>query len=274
MIAIDLWSVMSKIPYNFETPVPRYFRDNGWFESEHMFKYVTWAFSRCQTISHKIFICGREITLQPYEFISGRLSSPKECFLTENILRNQQKLLCEGGLLKKSTNSLTNQFTAYIWLTECFIEHDNQRNNQRLTNDQPTINHKDRSISSLQEDIRKKEDAQPAAPLRTKNDLLTFNFESLSFEGISLEDRKAWMAIYPNLSLDLEITKATEWLKSNPSRNNKKLWRKFLTGWFSRANDYAENKKAFKANFPQASGERRTKNFDGSLMKSKAEERF
>lgn len=133
---------MSKIPYFFETPVPKYFRENGWFDNENTWKYVTWAFSKCQTQSHKTVIEGKEITLAPYEFISGRLSSPKECFLTENTFRNQQKVLLKAGFLKKTPNSKTNHYTCYIWVTERFNKNDNQQNNQPRTNHAPTINHK------------------------------------------------------------------------------------------------------------------------------------
>jgi hypothetical protein len=132
---------VSKIPYFFETPVPKYFRENGWFDSEHTFKFVTWAFSRCSTQSHKKVINNKEITLQPYEFIAGRLTSPKECFLSENIFRNQLISMQKAGLLKKSTNSLTNKYTCYIWVTDRFLKNDNQQNNQQITNRQPTDNH-------------------------------------------------------------------------------------------------------------------------------------
>lgn len=274
MSSTVLWCAMSKIPYNFETPIPRYFRQNGWFENEHMFKFISWAFTRCQTISHKEVKYGREILLQPYEFIAGRLSSPKECFLSENIFRQQINQLVGGGMLVKTTNSLTNKYTCYIWMTERFSEFDNQQNNQQITNRSPTDHHEDRSISSFHEDIQKQEDAQPATPLHKKSDLLTFNFEIWQFEGITPEDRKAWMTMYPHLVLDLEITKATEWIKANPSKSNKKLWRKFLTGWFGRTNDKLENKKAYKSNFPQAGVDRRTRNMDGTPMTSKAEGLF
>jgi hypothetical protein len=153
-----LWGAMSEIPYYFETPVPKYFRESGWFECEHMYKFVTWAFSKCQSIPHKIVIQGKEITLQPFEFISGRLSSPKECFLTENILRNQQFKLQKAGLLKKTTNSLTNHYSCYIWVTERFCKINNQQNNQRATNRQPTDHHKSR-----REKIRYQED-HPSIP--------------------------------------------------------------------------------------------------------------
>jgi len=151
---------MSEIPYFFETPVPKYFRENGWFDSEHMFKYVIWAFSRCRSQPHKVVIEGREITLAPFEFISGRLTSSKECFLTENIFRNQQKIMLKAGLLKKSTNSLTNHFTCYIWVTERFYKINNQPNNQPLTNHQPTINHKE---DIKKEDIRRNQPQTPSS---------------------------------------------------------------------------------------------------------------
>lgn len=147
---------MSEIPYYFETPVPKYFRENGWFDNEHMFKFVTWAFSKCQTKAHKIVLENREITLAPYEFVAGRLKSPAECFLSENIFRNQQKALISAGLLKKTTNSLTNHYTCYVWVTERFCKINNQQNNQPSTNHQPTINHK-----SEDKKIRNKKDHHP-----------------------------------------------------------------------------------------------------------------
>ena len=133
---------VSKIPYFFETPVPKYFREAGWFKNENTWKYVTWAFSKCQTQPHAVVIEGRELTLAPYEFISGRLSSPKECYLTENIFRNQQKMLVNAGFLKKTTNSKTNHYSCYVWVTERFNKNDNQQNNQPRTNHAPTVNHK------------------------------------------------------------------------------------------------------------------------------------
>jgi hypothetical protein len=137
---------MAKIPYYFETPIPTYFRENGFFECEHMFKFVMWAFSRCQTIPHTERKFGREIHLAAYEFIAGRLSSPKECFLSENVFRNQINQLLKAGLLIKSTNSITNKYTCYVWVVERFTTQNtnsnNQQNNQQITNRQPTDNHK------------------------------------------------------------------------------------------------------------------------------------
>lgn len=84
----------------------------------------------------------------------------------------------------------------------------------------------------------------PDKPASKPKDALTFSFEKFKFEGITLDDRANWKLAYPSINLDQEIAKAEIWLKSNPSRNAKKLWRKYLTGWFSRAEDRCFNKAA------------------------------
>jgi hypothetical protein len=92
--------------------------------------------------------------------------------------------------------------------------------------------------------------------------------------GISEKDMLDWKSIFPHLDLQIEITKATNWLKSNPSKSDKKLWRKFLTGWLQRANDAIENKKAYRAIGTSNSQDRRTKNKDGTPIHSTAEGLF
>lgn len=223
-------SSVSKIPYFFETPVPKYFRETGWFKNEHTWKYVTWAFSKCQTQSHIEVIEGKEIILAPYEFISGRLTSPKECYLTENIFRNQQKMLVNAGFLKKTTNSKTNHYSCYIWVTDRFLKTDNQRNNQPITNHAPTINHK-----SEDKKIRIKED-HPSIP--------SFSFEGLIDDSFSKNEEK--IHIYKNvyltkLELDecVKIKRSIEEVKDciqkivdNPKRNTEiKDWVNTLKVW-------------------------------------------
>jgi hypothetical protein len=132
---------MSELPYYFITPVPKYFIETGWFQNENTYKFVTWAFSVCSTKTHKIVHDGREITLAPFEFIAGRNSSSQACFLTIAEFRNQLNLMLKAGLLKKSTNSVTNRFTCYIWSTDRFSRSSNQLNDQLSTNSQPTLNH-------------------------------------------------------------------------------------------------------------------------------------
>lgn len=183
--------IMSKIPYSFETPVPKYFRENGWFKNENTFKFVTWAFSKCSNQTHIVVMNNKEIILEPYEFVAGRLTSPGECFLTENIFRNQLISMQKAGLLKKSTNSLTNHYTCYIWVTERFYKNNNQQNNQPTTNRQPTDHH-----NQSDKKIIFKED-HPSIPSFEKN-----GSDELIDSSFSKKTKKQGMHIftgkYPN----------------------------------------------------------------------------
>ena len=42
---------------------------------------------------------------------------------------------------------------------------------------------------------------------------------------------------YPHIDVGYEMDKMHQWLLSNPSKNNKKQWRRFVTSWLGRAND-------------------------------------
>lgn len=121
------------------------------------------------------------------------------------------------------------------------------------------------------------ESAQSAAPPRTRKknqDLLSFDFDSWKFTGITEADLDAWKNMYPHVSLEVEILKAAQWLRNNPSKAKKSLWRKYLTGWLGRANDTIENKKAYKDASKITLQDKRTKNMDGTPIESRAEGMF
>lgn len=139
---------------------------------------------------------------------------------------------------------------------------------QRLGNDKLRKNKKD-----ISNDISNKEEAQPAAQLRSK-DSLSFNFQTWKFEGISEDDMANWKIAYPHVELQAEIIKATEWLKSHPNKSNKSLWRKFLTGWFERANDSIENKKAYRRASGTNAQDRSTRDINGNPVPNAYEGKF
>ena len=212
---------MSKIPYFFETPTPKYFRENGWFENENMYKFVNWAFARCQSIHHKEVVYGREITLSPFEFIAGRLTSPKECFLSENIFRNQINQLITAGILVKTPNSLTNKYTCYRWVTERFQINNNQQKNQQITNRQPTDNHKERI-----ENIRIKETTTTPLPPKvvetSESEIVVVSFSDKNkFEQkpSKLEEPKQYRPAVVNLFEEMEKSFAERKLEKQPTKN-------------------------------------------------------
>jgi phage replication O-like protein O len=56
------------------------------------------------------------------------------------------------------------------------------------------------------------------------------------FVGVPHEDMARWRETYPAVNIELEIRRAAEWLRSNPSKM-KSNYRRFLTNWFSRTQD-------------------------------------
>jgi len=55
--------------------------------------------------------------------------------------------------------------------------------------------------------------------------------------GITDADRDAWLVAYPAAGTTVELAKASEWLRSNPTKAKRTNWRKFVTGWLSRCQD-------------------------------------
>jgi hypothetical protein len=143
------------IPFNF-TAIPKFFLKNGCLEPKKdgaHFKTLFLLhvlFSRCQSKPHSKYHNQRLIHFQPWEFLCGRQEVAEKTGLTENEVRNQLKRWENQGLLKKSTNGVTNQYTCYTWSTEVFCENSNQRGNQQVTNAQPTGNHKVEEVEKVE----------------------------------------------------------------------------------------------------------------------------
>ena len=92
------------------------------------------------------------------------------------------------------------------------------------------------------------EDSQPAAPVvatsdppkrrkRSQHHNAVRWSDSAGWEGISPEDKKTWAEAYPACVLDIELVRASEWLKANPTRAHKSNWRRFLVSWLTRSQD-------------------------------------
>lgn len=92
------------------------------------------------------------------------------------------------------------------------------------------------------------EDIQPAArvvatsvpPRRRKrsphHEHVTWSMDR-GWSGITPADRAAWCEAFPAVTLDVELVRATEWLKANPTRAKKSNWRRFLLSWLTRSQD-------------------------------------
>lgn len=94
-------------------------------------------------------------------------------------------------------------------------------------------------------DKKEQHKARSSASPTAKQKDFYFDHEEKKFVGITDQDVKEWRETYTFIDLHAETLKAKNWLLSNPSKAKKQLWRKFLTGWFNRSNESAQNKKAY-----------------------------
>ena len=89
--------------------------------------------------------------------------------------------------------------------------------------------------------------AKPSLPKRkiaaTRNDRgpsRTVKIEwspEVGWSRISDADRERWKKAYPACDIDRQLAAMREWLLGNPTRAHKKLWRRFITNWMSRAQE-------------------------------------
>lgn len=143
-------------------------------------------------------------------------------------------------------------------------ETDKQGSAKRATSNVP--NGQPHIYKELNKEPHKENIAQTAEAASQEDDF-HFSKDSKKFENITQLDLNDWSIAYPYIDIRRQIAAAEQWLRSNKSRANKKLWRKFLTGWLSRANDREENRKAYQSQTAQGS-DRRTKNIDGTPINS------
>jgi hypothetical protein len=135
---------MLQIPYFFDMPPPKYFRENGWFKNINMMIFIHWAFARCSQNKRQIYHINQIVDLDPYEFIFGRSTCSLETGLTENEVRGCTHQLTHHRnyeILKKVTGKSTSKFTVYKWSTELFCKNNHQQNNPSSTSKSPASHH-------------------------------------------------------------------------------------------------------------------------------------
>lgn len=229
---------MSKIPYQFDTPIPSYFRKNGWFKPDKRGLYlknlifIQWCFSRCSTVARKEWHDCKELNLEPYEFICGREKCAEETGLTDNEVRHRLNVLQKQGFLKKTTNSATNRYTCYKWVTERFLENDHQLENQQTTNRPPTdhqLNH-----HNLEYRSKNKEKKTTSSKRKEAAELISFDRSLEGFVNITDHHKQEWQNLFPGVEIERELLKMKSWLldPTNPRRDGNQ---KFIKNWLEKA---------------------------------------
>ena len=77
---------------------------------------------------------------------------------------------------------------------------------------------------------------------------ITFNFETLRWENLTVEQVKLWEAAYPDCDVvDILTKKIPVWLDANKDgKGRKKHWKRFIVNWLSRQQEkYSQGNKQF-----------------------------
>lgn len=167
---------MAEIPYIFDLPPPRYFRDNDWFTNRKMMIFIHWAFSRCSLEKRIVYHVHTSVELEPFEFIFGRTTCSLETGLTENEVRSCIHQLNDtpfGKMLKKTTSKSTNKFTVYKWSIELFYKNNNQQNHQQTTSRPPADHHNQEDKNERSKESHHPYPSSPDSPKVTDD----FSFE-------------------------------------------------------------------------------------------------
>lgn len=121
---------MSKIPYRF-IPIPQYFDECGLLDDPKTEKLIRFLFRRTRTEGHFVFIEGREIYLEPFEFIFGRDSVSLKVGITGKACWTRMEQLKESKLISTVDSKRNSKYTVYKWLTENFDEKRGQQKEQQ-----------------------------------------------------------------------------------------------------------------------------------------------
>ncbi len=169
---------------------------------------------------------------------------------------------------RKSILTITHKETYDLIIQAC-----EPRNEPNLSQTRAKLEPESKNDKNVNNEKKIKQQSARTTSSPHQKDLF-FSFDSSKYENIKPEDFEAWKIAYPSINLDQELQKSTQWILANPSKSkSKKQWRKFLTGWLDRANDKATNQAAYNSNRP-GNIDRRTRNKDGTPMKSCAEDLF
>ena len=184
---------MSKIPFEF-LPIPNFLIEKGWTDDPKTWRLIRILFSRCQNEGHIAYVDGREVYLEPYEFIYGRDKTAKDAGLSTNEVRTRMIKFSTSNLTSKITSKSTSTFTVYRWVTEAFCEkwhqQKHQQNNQQKQRESTSTSTSTSTTKQLTRsksiDIRE----QQAAPEKAKAAAV-----SLELLDIPLSD-KEWISKY------------------------------------------------------------------------------
>jgi len=200
------------------------------FENPRLLKIWIWCLLKARHEGGEAIVGRQKIHLNRGQFLFGRNKAAQELDLSPTSVWDYMKFLeFDNSIVIKST-------TKYSIVT--IINWDFY---QEKSTSEPTT-------KSAEKDTYKNVNtiAHNASPrsehIKPLQGAIVFSFESRQWEGISPQDKQAWVAAYPACDVDLELLKMGQWLLANPQKR-KKNYRRFITNWLNRTQDSGGTRK-------------------------------
>lgn len=143
---------MSSLTFKFNA-IPNEFFTDEFLEDPIMMKFIRWIYKNISSVSRIGRMNGRNIPLEPFEFIFGRETSAEKAGISPMNARTRANQLKSMGYIEKVTSKSTSTFTVYRLMTESFEQNGNQHSNQ-VTN-QHSNQHSNHNIEPRTKNLKR-----------------------------------------------------------------------------------------------------------------------
>ena len=179
----------------------------------------------CNHTDREYLFNGKKVVTERGSFITGRKRLSEKTGISESKVYRLLKLFKSEHLIEHQKTSKYSIISVVNYNTYQSGEHQNEQqvNNKRTASEQQVNTTK--NVKNVKND--------------NKKDIIIEKFNS-----VLEENRKFYINKYPGRDHELEFALMAEWIKSNPTKANKKKdWNLFIQAWLNRAKvDYLKVK--------------------------------
>lgn len=183
-----------------------------------------------------------DIEIKRGQFLYGRHSAANELNINPSTMRERISKLQKLGFIDIKSDK------QYSIITICNYDYYQTRDNEKgqpqgQQTHQPTLTPNDTKKKVKKDKKENKKETTTAGngkpSTATGKEKINFDYEKRKFEYITDVHRTQWEQAYPAVDVLSELRRAEVWSAANP-KNRKSNWERFITNWFTRAQDRAK----------------------------------
>ena len=208
-----------------------------------LLKVWIWILGQAAWKEHSIPFRGDRLAVKPGQFVTGLNSAAESLRCGQHALRSRLDYLVKTGRITMEPSNKFRIITVCNWET---YQSNGQTNGKQTANNGQTTGKPRATTEECKECKEGKEGKKTdsfasasAKPAATKAIPIVFLPEERRFTGATDKDKATWTAAFPGVDQVQEVHKAIAWIMADWPRRTRKNWRKFLTNWFSKAQETA-----------------------------------